>query len=180
MCAGLDDGQRAALRRLVLCLADVDDRDAVHPRRIGRDELAAHPLPTALLVDARVLTTDDDGAEASHEALLRAWPRLRDWVREDLPGLRLPGLRLHRRLTAAATGWQEAGRDEGAVYRGVRLTSAVAWASARPGELTAAEQRFLDAGLRLRDREERARRRRRVVLGLGVLLLAVLTLAVLD
>jgi hypothetical protein len=64
--------------------------------------------------DARLLSFDRDPAtrsptvEVAHEALLRAWPRLRDWIedsREDI--------RTHRRLHAAAAEWDEHGRGDG-------------------------------------------------------------------
>ena len=35
------------------------------------------------LVRARLVTLDSETVEITHEALLHAWPRLRDWIDED-------------------------------------------------------------------------------------------------
>ena len=34
----------------------------------------------AALVDARLVTADDGSVEVAHEALLREWPRMRNWL----------------------------------------------------------------------------------------------------
>ncbi|MEZ5231724.1 MAG: hypothetical protein R2749_03310 [Acidimicrobiales bacterium] len=66
----------------------------------------------------------------AHEALLRAWPRLRAWLDEDRDGLRVL-----RHLTAAAAAWEASGRDAGELYRGGRLEAAEAWADEQPDRL---------------------------------------------
>ena len=48
----------------------------------------------------------DDRVEVAHEALLREWPRLRDWIDEDAEGRRL-----HHHLAVAAREWEAGGRD---------------------------------------------------------------------
>ena len=53
------------------------------------------------LAEARLVTLGEDSVEVAHEALIREWPRLRQWLREDREGLRL-----HRRLTEAASEWE--------------------------------------------------------------------------
>ena len=76
-----------------------------------------------LLADARLLTVSAGTVEFAHEALLREWPRLRDWIEEDREDLRV-----HRSLSSAAQEWLRLGRDEGALYRGARLAEARGWA----------------------------------------------------
>ena len=39
-----------------------------------------------LLVRGRLVTSADGGYDLAHEALVRAWPRLRDWLEEDRVG----------------------------------------------------------------------------------------------
>jgi basic membrane lipoprotein Med (substrate-binding protein (PBP1-ABC) superfamily)/DNA-binding beta-propeller fold protein YncE len=111
-----------------------------------------------LLADARLVTTEQDTAEVAHEALIREWPTLRDWLAEDREGLRL-----HRRLTEVTQEWERTGRGEAEVYRGVRLAQAQEWASANPGALNPPEQAFLAASQALADREvtEREAQRQR-------------------
>src|SRR2546428_11728446 len=97
------------------------------------------------LADARLVTTsveDRTGRQAieiSHEALIRAWPRLRGWIDDDRAALRI-----HRRLTEAAQEWQERGHDADVLYRGARLAAAREWRNASRS-LNALEREFLDA-----------------------------------
>ena len=49
--------------------------------------VAAAPGVLDRLVAARLVTVDGDGARIGHEALLTAWPRLRDWIEADRAGL---------------------------------------------------------------------------------------------
>ena len=57
--------------------------------------------------------------EVAHEALIRGWGRLRQWVEADRAGLRT-----HRRLTEAAREWKEHTGDAGYLYQGTRLAVA--------------------------------------------------------
>ncbi len=118
---------------------------AVRHRPAARSEFAErNGRVLERLIRARLLTQDGDNVRLAHEALLRSWPRLRDWVAEERDGLRL-----HRKLTEAAQAWDELGRDAGASYRGSRLaaaatlavrkqrSSAVSSTGARPGRSAA-------------------------------------------
>jgi hypothetical protein len=60
--------------------------------------------------------------EIAHEALAREWPRLRDWLDEDVEGQRI----LHH-LATAADSWDALGRPDSELYRGVRLAKALDW-----------------------------------------------------
>ena len=44
---------------------------------------------SSALVRARLLTAEEDSIEVAHEALVRAWPRLRAWLDEDTAGQRI-------------------------------------------------------------------------------------------
>src|SRR5262249_6041663 len=122
------------------------------------------------LAAARLVVVEDGVVELAHEALIGAWPRLRDWLDEDREGLRL-----HRRLTEAAWAWESLRRDTGALLRGVQLDLAEAWA-ARGGRagLNGLERAFLDAGLALRAEQRAAALRRTRVLRRVVAAFAVL------
>lgn len=132
------------------------------------------------LAAARLVTVDQDGAQISHEALLRAWPRLRSWIRDARAELLA-----HQELSDAATAWEENGRDPGYLYTGSRLERIRAWlAPADTGPsiaLTATERAFAEAGVRA----ARRRRRRRVAFAavaacLALLLTGVGTFAVIE
>jgi WD40 repeat protein len=88
--------------------------------------------------------------EVAHEALIRAWPRLRAWIDEDREGQRL-----HRRITADSTEWL-ASRDAGMLYRGVRLAQALAWLKEHGDAINASEREFLIAAEQQRKREQDA------------------------
>ena len=69
---------------------------------------------------ARLVTAEEDTVELAHEALARAWPRLRSWLDDDAAGQRVL-----RHLSAAADGWDSLGRPDSELYRGARLEAAL-------------------------------------------------------
>jgi WD40 repeat protein len=165
----LSPAQRIIARDIFLRLTELGADEAVPDtrRRVNLPELLSHAADApavrqvlTLLADARLITTEQDAAEVAHEALIREWPTLREWLREDREGLRL-----HRRLTEAAQEWDRAGRDEGQLYRGGRLAQAVEWAGAHSAELNALERSFVAASQALaeRDAAEREAQRQREV-----------------
>ena len=173
------DAFRDLLLRLVIPTEDGEPVRSQLPRRlIATDEEREQLIER--LVGARLVTSDDGVVELTHEALVRAWPRLREWLDEDADGQRI-----RHHLTIAADAWEELDRPDSELYRGVRLTRALDWRDRAAPKLTAAEQTFLDtsqehADDELRDAVQRAerearvgRRTRRLATGLaGVLVLA--------
>ena len=158
--AGLDPAGRLLARGLFGRLVHLRDGAAVTRRRVPRAELPPGPGPATVLnrfVERRLLTVDADSVEVSHEALLWAWPRLREWIETDRAGLHT-----HRRLTEAAAAWLDSGQDEAALYHGTRLAAAREWAEApgRPPDLNPAEAGFLAASVEHERRERGAARRR--------------------
>ena len=81
-----------------------------------------HEQLIEMLVDARLVTSDDGVLEITHEALARAWPRLRGWLDDDVEGQRI-----RHHLSAAADAWDTLGRPDSELYRGVRLARALDW-----------------------------------------------------
>ncbi|HET6597944.1 MAG TPA: adenylate/guanylate cyclase domain-containing protein, partial [Anaerolineales bacterium] len=111
-----------------------------------------------ILADARLVTLSEDTAEVAHEALIREWPTLREWLNEDRQGLQL-----HRRLMEAARDWELLGRDTGALYRGAGLAQAREWAALNPSALNVEERSYLHASLEqeLREQQEREEQQQR-------------------
>jgi DNA-binding SARP family transcriptional activator/WD40 repeat protein len=105
-----------------------------------------------LLADARLLTKDDRSVTVAHEAVIRAWPRLRSWLDEDIEGQRTL-----RHLTTAAADWQASGRPASELYRGARLDAALDWRRRSRPELTPVESDFLDAATGQAQAEQAAR-----------------------
>ncbi|GAA2157234.1 WD40 repeat domain-containing serine/threonine-protein kinase [Actinomadura napierensis] len=112
-----------------------------------------------------------DGAMVSigTPALLRAWPRLADWVNAEREGLAV-----HQALAGAARLWNANGRKQADLYQGSALDEALAWASVGRRQLTLnlAERAFLDASVR--QTRDRARTRAAVTVTLAVLLVLAL------
>jgi WD40 repeat protein len=121
---------------------------------LGDDPKAVESV-LAALVQARLVTTSrrpnehDELSDIAHEALIRGWPQLRQWVDASRDALRI-----QTRFSAAADEWESLGRDGGALYRGVRLAEAEEWARREWSDLTQLEQEFLEASVSERDREQ--------------------------
>jgi WD40 repeat protein/DNA-binding SARP family transcriptional activator len=173
--------QRPGLRDLLLRLvAPSPDGEPVRtrvPRRLVATD-AAHERLIELLVSARLVTSDDDVVVLAHEALARAWPRLRGWLDEDVEGQRIL-----RHVTVAADNWEAMGRPDSELYRGVRLAQVLDWRQRARPDLTATERAFLDAGQALADTErqtaeDRARHQVRINRRLRGLLAGVAVLLV--
>jgi Caspase domain len=120
---GFDPAGQHAARRLLLRLVQIGDGVADTRLRAERTTLIAHsPDPAAAaavfeaFAHARLITADEDAVEITHEALLRAWPRLRGWIDADRAGLYV-----HQQLTDAAHRWDRDGRPAASLYRGTDL-----------------------------------------------------------
>ncbi|WP_186777737.1 nSTAND1 domain-containing NTPase [Streptomyces salinarius] len=153
--SGLDPAARTAARLLLLRLVRLSEDTQATRRRSTRRRLAEEsgdPGKTEesleALVRARLVTLDADTVEITHEALLHAWPRLRDWIDEDRAGNLL-----RQRLEEDGLAWEESDRDSALLYRGSRLAQASGWAkSAEETLLTRSAVEFLAAAVRLRRR----------------------------
>ena len=131
------------LRDILLRLVEASPDGAVISRRVERTRIAideAHAQIVDRLADARLLTTDEESVQLSHEALAREWPRLKEWLADDVEGQRIM-----RHLGSAAAAWDAMGRPDSELYRGGRLTTAQHWRDAVDPALTAVEREFLDA-----------------------------------
>jgi len=100
----------------------------------------------------RLVTVGEESVEVAHEALIRRWPRLQEWLESNRERLRR-----HDELDEAARRWLELGRDPGALLRGAPLALAQALAADDQTTLTALEDEYLSASLAAIAAEERAR-----------------------
>ena len=182
----LDSQQRIGLRDLLLRLVSTGPegepvRVTVPRRQIATD--SSHNRLIELLVEARLVTSDDDMVQIAHESLVRAWPRLRAWLDDDVEGQLIL-----RHLSVAADTWVTMDRPGSELYRGVRLSKAVEWRDSTEPHLTPAEQEFLATSLQIADderaaeedrrrRETRLRRRSQELLGVAAVLLVTTSLA---
>ncbi len=156
---GLSTEEQSLAREIFLRLTELGEGTEDTRRRASFEELESHSTEPGgvrsvlnALAAARLVTLGEGTAEVSHEALIREWPTLREWLTQDREGLRL-----HRRLTEAAQEWILLENDPGALYRGAHLAQVREWAALHPDTLNAGEQLFLTASLNQEEREERER-----------------------
>jgi len=150
----LDDGRKGLCQRIFLRLTQPGDGTEDSKRRATLDELvpaggSADDVRAVLLAlaDARLVTVEGNPArpgdpvvEVAHEALIRGWSRLRQWIEADRDALRT-----HRKLTADARDWAGHSRNESYLYHGVRLAVVEEWLAARPDALSPLEREFVVA-----------------------------------
>ncbi|MFB7663124.1 helix-turn-helix domain-containing protein [Kitasatospora sp. NPDC056138] len=180
--------QQQLARRLLVRLVHLREGGEETRSRAERDRLlcqSADPDGAAAVLDAfvraRLLTADRETVEITHEALLRAWPRLRRWIQVDRTAL------LGRQqLAEVSAEWVREDRDPALLYRGTRLAAARDWAEegGRRAELGHVEAEFLAASTAAEDAQRQAaerqsRRQRRMVATLGALLALTLLAGVL-
>lgn len=178
---------RAAMRAVLLRLAVPSAGGQPTAARLPVVGISGEPRRALeLLTASRLVTTDESTATVAHEAVLRAWPRLRSWLDEDTASQHTL-----RHLTLAADDWARLGRPDSELYRGARLTAATEWQRTAGPDLTDVEQDFLAESQALARAEEdevhrraraQARQNRRLRAALGgtaaALLLAMLAGAV--
>lgn len=176
--ASVPEGERSVVRLLFLRLISATESGDDARDHVLRSELSGVPdFVIDAFGDARLLSFDRDPGtreptvELAHEALVREWPRLHQWVSEDRESLRA-----FRNLRSAALSWQDSDHDESELHRGARLEADLE-VSQRPGvALNQLEQDFISASVSAADaevqREKRqVRRLRRSLVVVGVLLL---------
>ncbi|MCI0634612.1 MAG: protein kinase [Actinobacteria bacterium] len=167
--AARDPVGREAIRQLFLRLVTLGEGVADTRRRVPLSELSAIEVdPEAMQagLDAfgrhRLLTFDRDPAtreptvEVAHEALLRSWPRLHEWIdsaREDVRTL--------RRLSDARTEWDRGEREPSFLLRGSRLDQLESWVEGTDLAVGRAELGYLRASATKRGEEQAAEAARR-------------------
>lgn len=145
----------------VPAMVRVNDKGEYVRRPAQWDDLPAkaHPLLESL-AKARLLVIsqagDDRIIEVAHEALLRKWPRLREWLddaREFLTGKQQMDRDLH--------DWERAAETDkpGALLTGLKLNRARSWLLERPHQLTTQERAFVRASIDKAEADEQSKLR---------------------
>jgi WD40 repeat protein/class 3 adenylate cyclase len=139
----LSEPERDAAMTIFLRLIAQGEGDSAVRRRVPVAEFDIDVNPTVAAVLARLtrdrlLIRDEGMAEIAHEALIREWPRLSSWLKDDAVGREL---RSH--LTEAARHWSDHDRDADDLYRGARLSAALDWSQGHSQALNLLEREFL-------------------------------------
>jgi hypothetical protein len=90
--------------------------------------------------DTRLIVADEDTVEIAHEALLRRWGTLRQWI--DEAG---DAFRIHRRLTNQAAEWERDGRGRSGLYAADQLRELRRWWPSIQDSLSKPEKDFVRA-----------------------------------
>ena len=189
-----DSAAQDATRQLFLRLVTLGEGTEDTRRRVRRTEVGDNPQLDKVITaygQYRLLTFDRDPTtrgqtvEVAHEALIRTWERLRDWIensREDL--------RIQRRLTAAAAEWIASGRNRDYLASGARLTQFEEWSQDTALTLNQDERAYLDISIQeetaRRERDERIARRVQnlgratAILGVMIVIAIIATIVVLN
>ena len=135
------DEEKALRRLLAVKLAIVPPEGAPVRRQATREEcteaewslaarLAEYPWRLVVMggreADGRIV------AEVAHEALLRAWPRLRDWLRDERDFLVFKG-----EVERAERRWRDLGQSDKALLTGLDLARGEEWLPTRSADLAA-------------------------------------------
>lgn len=154
--------EQTQLRDLFLRLIrlDLETNPGTEPRDTRQHILLSESVPldgtatgirslVARLASARLVVTDYDAAadqesvQIIHEALIRYWPRLQNWLAEDRTLLQL-----RQGIRQAAREWQAAPPEQQAsllLHRGVRLTEIRQWQTTQRLQVNQQEQAYLEA-----------------------------------
>jgi len=160
---------RSATRRRVMqedLVADGASSKHIYEmvRRLAEERL--------LTVSASKLSKSESSkvsVEFAHESLIKAWPRLRNWVSENEDWLAI-----RNRLSDAVQRWQELEQDSGALYRGRLLDKLTDNLKGHGFPISTSEKEFYDASVANAIAEKkRLQRARRTKLRLYALVVAI-------
>jgi energy-coupling factor transporter ATP-binding protein EcfA2 len=148
----------ASFRRLFTRLVTLGEGAEDTRRIVGRDELGPEAWALAQKLadeDNRLIVTSattpgKETAEVVHEALIRGWPTLVDWVSRDRSFQSWL-----RTLKPRVEEWRADPTDEGTLLRGGPLAVAEEWVGRRGDEINEKEKAFVAASVALRDAEKR-------------------------
>jgi WD40 repeat protein len=133
--------------------------------------LADHPY--RLVVMSERETNGHIVAEVAHEAFLRVWPRLTDWLREERDFLVFKG-----EVERAERRWRDMGEKATALLTGLDLARAEEWLPKRPDDLSADvvtyTRRSIAADRAAKERQLRFQRRATIGAIVTALLMAVI------
>jgi formylglycine-generating enzyme required for sulfatase activity/energy-coupling factor transporter ATP-binding protein EcfA2 len=145
MALGMDEN---VIQQVFHALVEVDERGTATRRR---EQFQAGSLPDDVrrlikaFTDARLLTTNYDITnkmaivEVAHEAILRSWPRLTEWIEDTQDDLRLL-----RQVRNAAEEWDKKDRPDYLLWPQERLKLVYTMQARLNPDLNEVEQAFIE------------------------------------
>ncbi len=168
----MDDKLQEAVRQLFLRLVTLGEGTEDTRRRVLWSELSFYndgdddPMNDVLetFTKYRLLTGDNDPqtreptVEVAHEALIRQWQRLRDWLADNRDNIRT-----QRQVVAAVNEWHQNNNDDSYLASGMRLNQFELLLDNNDIALTLEEKTYIEASIQKREaihREEQERQAR--------------------
>ena len=177
LCKDLSEIERQALEQFFVRLVrpgDKDDTKAVVPR----GELTLQQWEWALYLDEeerRLARVESEGkvpvVELVHEALIRHWQNLKDWVKAD----REFRLWQDRQMAADLQAWLQSDRSKESLLGKLKLDKALEWQ--KQGKvLSPPEVKFIKESVADLERKDSQRKwRQRLTIGISITVAAVMT-----
>jgi hypothetical protein len=155
---GNDEIAVGLFRRLFTRLVTLGEGSEDTRRVVGRDELGSDAWALAQkladennrLIVTAASTSGRETAEVAHEALIRNWPTLVDWVNLDRNFISW-----RTQLTPHLNGWRANPRDESTLLRGRPLAVAEDWFAQRGDDFGEGEETYVLESISPRDAEKR-------------------------
>ncbi len=131
---GLSDAEKETVKVIFLALTQLGEGTEDTRRRVLKQDLITAKYPEGVidlmiqkLADERLIVTDKQGEttdkkrliEVAHEALIREWKLLREWLDQDRANLLQ-----QRKIEALAQEWENSGRKSAYLLVGFRLKEA--------------------------------------------------------
>jgi Tol biopolymer transport system component len=165
-----ENAERHLAQRIFLELVQLGEGAQDTRRRVAKQDLfhlAAREQVEGLiatLASKRLVATSGQGPESpagnfvevSHEALIREWPALREWLKDNREDLRLG-----RRLLQAAEEWRDLDRHASALMQGIRLVQGRKWLAEHAVDAPRLLREFLEASFRAEESAARIEREAR-------------------
>ncbi len=149
------DKERQQVKHIFLQLVNFkedakdDTRRLATRSQIGNDNwhLVQHLANKRLVVTGQGSARQEQTVEVVHEALIRGWDRLKEWLEENRQFRAW-----QERLRTAIDRWKDIECDEGGLWRGKPLLEAEEWVTQRRDEITTDELKFIQNSREYEDR----------------------------
>ncbi|MEO1290546.1 MAG: serine/threonine-protein kinase, partial [Chloroflexota bacterium] len=167
----MDEAHQEAIRQMFLRLVTLGEGTEDTRRRVRWSELSFYdgiddPMANVrdLFTKYRLLTGDNDPqtreptVEVAHEALIRQWQRLRNWLADNRENIRI-----QRQVVGAVHEWQQNEQDDSFLATGMRLNQFELLLQNSDIALTIDEKAYIEASIEQREariREEQKRQAR--------------------
>jgi hypothetical protein len=145
----LDEAQQKIARNMLMRLITISESGYDTCRKEPKQQLLARFVDTQsaagvleTLTTARLLTVHDNDVTFTHEIVLRAWPRLAEWIEKDRAHAPI-----RQQAETDATAWIKNGRQRRYLQTGARLENTLTLLTDNQ-EADQSVTEFADASLR--------------------------------